>query len=127
MPIHKTKHCKRCSTEKSSDEFYRRRKGTDLSPYCKPCTNDQVLVRQRRFKEKCVEYLGGSCVHCGYDRYFGTLEFHHKDPTQKDFTIANARLTTFNERIEAELDKCLLLCANCHREQHAREKGLLKE
>lgn len=125
MAIHETKLCKRCNTVKSSEEFYRRRKGTDLSPYCKPCTNEQTVERQQAFKKKCVEYKGGSCSRCGYDRYIGALEFHHLDPTQKDFTIAKAKLTTFGEKVQKELDKCVLLCSNCHREQHAIDKGLL--
>ena len=125
MPIHEIKHCKRCNLEKSSEEFYRRRKGTDLSPYCKPCTNAQTVERQQAFKMKCVEYKGGSCFKCGYDTYIGALEFHHLDPTQKDFTIAKVKLTTFGEKVEKELDKCVLLCSNCHREQHAIDKGLL--
>ena len=99
MPIHETKHCKRCDLEKSSEEFYRRRKGTDLSPYCKTCSVEQTVERQQRFKIKCVEYCGGSCEHCGYNKYIGALEFHHRDPTQKDFNIANARLTSFGERV----------------------------
>jgi len=119
MPIHESKHCKRCNTVKTSDEFYRRRKGTDLSPYCKVCTSEQTLQRQRLFKQKCVEYKGGKCEICGYDKCISALEFHHKDPTKKDFTLAKAKLTTFNEKIQEELDKCALLCANCHRETHS--------
>ena len=123
MAIHETKLCKRCNEEKGSADFYRRRAGTDLSPYCKPCTNSQTVERQQLFKRKCVEYKGGDCQHCGYNRYIGSLEVHHLDPTQKDFTIAKARLTKFDEKITKELDKCVLLCSNCHREQHARERG----
>jgi hypothetical protein len=118
MPIHESKHCKRCNTVKFSDEFYRRRKGTDLSPYCKVCTSEQTLQRQRVFKQKCVEYKGGRCELCGYNKCIGALEFHHKDPKEKDFTIAKAKLTTFSNKITEELDKCALLCANCHRETH---------
>ena len=123
--IPETKHCTRCDTEKSSEEFYRRRDGTDISSYCKPCSISQTVERQQKFKRLAVEYKGGSCKHCGYNRYLGTLEFHHLDPTQKDFSLAHARLTTFGDKVKKELDKCILLCSNCHREQHAREKGLI--
>lgn len=125
MPIHETKHCKRCNTVKGSDEFYRRRKGTDLSPYCKPCSVRQTVERQQKFKRLCVDYKGGECQHCGYNKYLGAMDFHHLDPNEKDFDIARARLTKFDERVTKELDKCILLCSNCHREQHAREKGLI--
>jgi formate-dependent nitrite reductase cytochrome c552 subunit len=52
------------------------------------------------------------------------LEFHHRDPTQKDFSLGHAKMTNF-EKVKSELDKCDLLCANCHREEHARLKGQL--
>jgi len=78
-----------------------------------------------RFKEQCVAYKGGKCERCGYDKYIGSLEFHHKDPTEKDFSVAHARLTSFSERVKRELDKCELLCSNCHREVHALLKGLI--
>ena len=118
-----TKTCPRCGVEKKPEEFYKRRSGNGLSPYCKPCTNEQTLERQRKFKKQCVEHLGGSCEHRGYDRYYGCLEFHHKDPNEKDFSIAKAKLTSFNQKVKDELDKCMLLCANCHREEHGKING----
>jgi 5-methylcytosine-specific restriction endonuclease McrA len=71
-----------------------------------------------------VEYKGGCCSICGYNRYIGSLEFHHVNAEGKDFTLAHAKNTVF-EKIKAELDKCVVLCANCHREEHARLKALL--
>jgi predicted HNH restriction endonuclease len=119
MPIHETKHCKRCDTEKTSDEFYRRRKGKDLSPYCKSCSNQVTVERQRKFKRKCIDYKGGKCEVCGYDKCESALEFHHREPEQKDFSVSKSRLTSFSDKVTAELDKCALLCANCHREVHS--------
>ena len=66
-----------------------------------------------------MEYKGGKCESCGYNKYIGALEFHHKDFSQKDFQISRHRLQTFNDDVEKELNKCLLLCANCHREIHS--------
>jgi hypothetical protein len=125
MPIHKTKHCKRCDTTKTADEFYRRRKGTDLSPYCKKCSNLQTVERQRKLKEKAIDYLGGKCNKCSYDKCPAALDFHHLDPTEKDFTISQVSRTAWNEKIQKELDKCVLLCANCHRETHWEEKNFI--
>lgn len=71
-----------------------------------------------------VAYKGGHCECCGYSRYIGALEFHHPNPGEKEFDLAGFRSTTF-EKVKAELDKCILLCSNCHREEHARLKGLL--
>jgi hypothetical protein len=104
--------------------FYRRRGKEGHGVYCKSCTNRQSIERQQALKKQAVEYKGRCCSSCGYDRYIGSLEFHHVDPEGKDFTLAHAKNTNF-EKIKAELDKCVVLCANCHREEHARLKGLL--
>lgn len=112
------KFCQYCKTAKPLSEFYQRRGKEGGSSYCKRCTNSERLVRMRRFKEKCVEYKGKECELCGYNKYIGALEFHHKDPSQKDLQISKVRGRTFNEIIKKELDKCQLLCSNCHRELH---------
>lgn len=108
-----------CNKTKSTEDFYIITSANKYSPYCKPCTGDQVLERQRIFKKLCVEYKGGKCINCGYNKYIGALEFHHRDPTKKEFGIANHNLRKFDDRIKLELDKCELLCANCHREAHS--------
>lgn len=114
------KRCPRCLNEKSGDEFYKRRNGKDYSVYCKQCTSDETIERQQRFKRQCVEYKGGKCEKCGYNKCIAALDFHHKNPKDKDFSIAHVKLTTFTDLIKQELDKCQLVCANCHREIHAR-------
>lgn len=111
--------CPRCKEIKSFDEFYKRRDSKKPSPYCKICTNEQTLERQREFKLKCISYKGGSCVKCGYSRCPAALEFHHIKPEHKDFSLSHARLTGFTDVIKAELDKCILVCCRCHREIHA--------
>ena len=114
----KEKLCPYCKDSKPLSQFYQRRGKAGGSPYCKPCTNAETLVRVRKFKNKCVEYKGGKCERCGYNNYIGALEFHHKDPRKKDFQISKIRTRTFNEKIKQELDKCELLCSNCHKEKH---------
>ena len=114
--------CRRCDTIKEAKDFYKRRKGTDLSPYCKTCTKNQTVERQRRLKQEAVNYLGGKCQRCGYDKCQAAFDFHHRDPSEKEFALAQFKLTAFNEKIKKELDKCDLLCANCHRELHWEEK-----
>ena len=86
---------------------------------------NSCVTNRRRFekKKRAVEYLGGKCVDCGYDRYIEALEFDHIDPSKKDFTISGNHCVSW-ERIREELDKCELRCANCHRERHAREKSI---
>lgn len=113
------KYCTRCKTEKDLSEFYNRRNGVGNSPYCKQCHKDQALDRQREFKRKSIEYKGGKCFFCGYSKHQGSLEFHHMEQKSKNFQISSARMTTFDERVIAELDKCILVCSNCHKEVHA--------
>jgi hypothetical protein len=110
--------CPKCKQSKSLSDFYPRRGKDGSSCYCKICSNSHAIYRQRKFKINCVEYKGGSCSICGYNKCIGALEFHHKDPTKKDYTIANQRFVKFDDRIKKELDKCILVCANCHREIH---------
>ena len=47
-----------------------------------------------------------------------TISFHHLDPNEKDFNPSNLKKYKFDDRIKNELDKCILVCANCHREIH---------
>ena len=73
-------------------------------------------LKRRALREQAVAYKGGKCEICGYQKCLGALEFHHPDPMNKEFNISD-RIISF-EVIQAELDKCHLLCANCHREVH---------
>jgi hypothetical protein len=119
------RYCPRCETEKLKTEFYNRRNGKGNSVYCKTCTHDQTIERQKKFKQQCIEYKGGKCVSCGYKKCNNVLEFHHLDPSKKEFSIAHVRLTSFNDEVKKELDNCALVCANCHREIHAGFLDLL--
>ena len=110
--------CPKCKKDVEIGNFYQRRGKENSSVYCKSCTSLQTLERQRRLKQELVDYKGGSCTKCGYNKYVGALEFHHLDPTKRDFTIAHHKLTKFSDEIKKELDKCILVCANCHREIH---------
>lgn len=110
--------CPNCKQNLDSSLFYKGNKD-GLSTYCKKCVAIQTTKANRSFKEQCVKYKGGSCCVCGYSKYYGALEFHHIDPTLKDFTIANSARKVLNNKIKEELDKCILLCSNCHKEIHA--------
>lgn len=112
------KRCPKCKENKRLDEFYNRRNKEGNSVYCRKCSNEESRERARRFKVKCVEYKGGKCVECGYNKYLGALDFHHLDPSKKDFRLAAVKSHAFNDMIKKELDKCILVCANCHREIH---------
>lgn len=115
--------CKVCG-ETDRSKFYGKMKSK-----CYKCHGDHLEEYRLQVRDEALEYKGGKCEYCGYSKYKGALEFHHKDPTQKD----PKGLRKYNRtKLFAELDKCVLLCANCHREEHARlrigsvsESGLL--
>jgi hypothetical protein len=75
-----------------------------------------VVDWRKRTKIKLVEYKGGCCEICGYNKCVGALSFHHKNPSEKDFNIS-AKSYSY-ERLKNEVDKCILVCNNCHTEIH---------
>jgi transposase-like protein/DNA-directed RNA polymerase subunit RPC12/RpoP len=90
---------------------------------CLRCRSEAVARRRRKLKEILVADAGGRCNLCGYDRYIGALQFHHRDGAAKDFGLADRGLTRSLEAVRAEAGKCILLCANCHSEV---EGGIVK-
>lgn len=75
-----------------------------------------VTIRRRTLKERAVKVLGDACTICGYAKHPGVLDFHHLDPSTKSFGISSGGFSRSWASIEDELKKCILLCANCHRE-----------
>lgn len=76
---------------------------------------ERALIR----KLELIEYKGGKCEICGYDKNLSALEFHHIDPSEKEFQLDSRHLSnTSIEKLKSEINKCMLLCANCHREIH---------
>ncbi len=118
--MHK-KLCQRCNQYLGLENFYKQRKNKDLTVnYCIICTNQQARERQRKIKMQCIAYKGGKCSLCKYNKCLSALEFHHLDPNQKDFNISKIKKTRMDEEVIQELDKCVLLCSNCHREAHEK-------
>ena len=87
---------------------------------CTKCNSEHRLKNRRKFIQEAVEYKGGNCKKCGYNKCQAALEFHHRDPSQKEFQICNKN--SMSKKVKKELDKCDMLCANCHRELHAEEQ-----
>lgn len=83
---------------------------------------ESVAKRRRKIRSMAIEKAGGKCIRCGYNKYPEVLEFHHKDPSKKEFGIGQNGLTRSWKRVEEEIKKCDLLCANCHREQHIESR-----
>lgn len=112
------KYCPACSSWKPHGDFYlRKTRDNQLSGWCKVCSNESARLRQRETKRKAIAYKGGCCEKCGYNRCSAALEFHHTDPALKDPSWDTMKTRTF-EAIREEIDKCILLCSNCHREEH---------
>ncbi len=74
-----------------------------------------------------IKYKGGKCTICGYDKYVGSLSLHHRNPKEKDFGLSVRGLTRSWTKIQTELDKCTLLCLNCHMEIHGNIMQLPEE
>ena len=77
------------------------------------------------YKQECRNILGAKCVVCNYDKCQNALHFHHINPKTKNFTVSDAfsRRGYTEEEVQAEIKKCILVCANCHAEIHS---GLIK-
>jgi hypothetical protein len=88
--------------------------------FCSPqCKNKYYVARRRkRLKQEAVEYKGGQCILCGYNHCDDALVFHHIDG-DKNFGIAARGYTRSWSAVKEELDKCIMVCANCHAEIHA--------
>lgn len=80
---------------------------------------DAVTIKRRAIKKALIEYAGGKCQKCGYNKCMRALEFHHLNPEEKDFGISKV-LTRNIKQLKAEIDKCILFCSNCHQEEHQR-------
>jgi plasmid maintenance system killer protein len=87
-----------------------------VSKYCSVKCNKQYrsLIQRIRIKKHAVKYKGGKCQQCGYKKCLAALEFHHRNSKYKDRAIPFCKW----KDLKKELDKCDLLCANCHREVH---------
>jgi len=120
------RRCSKCREEKTIDCFYGKKDNKKdkirFHNYCKSCMEKITVERQQKLKQQCVDYKGGKCVRCGYNEYVGALDFHHIDPSQKEYTIASKKNCSF-EYLKPELDKCVLLCRNCHAITHWLEKN----
>lgn len=110
--------CKFCG-ERDPKKLMRSGCGRLSKSRCKKCHNLYSINRFRQNKIKAVEYKGGKCIICGYNKCMRSLSFHHKNPKTKDLEWNKMRSWNL-EKIKKELDKCDLLCNNCHGEVHEK-------
>jgi len=116
--------CSKCKQWKERDQF---NKDSNNPPYyvrlyCKACVSvtrnkayHKTYFKKRTYtiKYKYVHMMGGQCQKCGYKEYISALEFHHVYPEHKEIEIP--LYTGTEQQIVQELDKCVLLCSNCHK------------
>ncbi|MCE5317411.1 MAG: HNH endonuclease [Parachlamydia sp.] len=116
------KQCAYCKQNLPLSEFYFRlnRKNNQYYSYCRKCTSIITVKRLQNNKRIAVDYKGGKCSICGYNKCIDCLDFHHIDPDEKDFCISQHKGMLL-ENIKHELDKCILVCRNCHGEIHNKE------
>jgi len=111
------KTCSKCKVNKELSEFYVQSDRVGGTSMCKTCFNQYCIERWRQRKLKAIAYKGGSCIKCGYDKHPAALHFHHRNPSTKTAVWTKMRLWSWVRTLK-ELDKCDLLCANCHAEHH---------
>lgn len=107
-----TKTCIKCNVNKCTSEFYINNK-THINT-CKKCHNKKIS-----YKCDFINYKGGKCEICNIvNDVCDIYDFHHKNPRIKEFSLSKNRYKKLTPSIKSELDKCHLLCSNCHREVH---------
>ena len=112
------KICKKCLIEKEDSDFYTQNDRKSGSSYCKICFSQYCMSRWINRKIEAIKYKGNKCIDCNLENApYCVYDFHHLDPDTKDYDWTKLRLRSIKS-IKLELDKCVLLCANCHRLRH---------
>jgi len=106
------KKCPKCNQVKSISNFYKTK--DKIQSYCKSCHNSFCIERWKNKKIECVKAKGGVCSRCGYANNYAALDFHHLRDKDPDWNLRRFSA----ERLKKELEKCILLCSNCHAEIH---------
>ena len=116
MVMSEPKICSRCG------KIFYPKKQAKTRRYCYNCVSEESsgpTDTRRKIKQWGLEYKGNKCYICGYDKCPEALDFHHIDESQKSFSLSDHGIKLDWPLIKEELDKCIVVCANCHREIHA--------
>lgn len=128
------KKCPKCQKELPNENFSNNKSKKDkLSTYCKSCTvyyrknsylkkREHYLNKTKEYKKEIVKNIQDlksdlSCSKCG-ENHPAVLDFHHRDPQEKEFSISYAVRSLSKEKLQKEIEKCDVLCSNCHRKLH---------
>lgn len=110
------KRCIDCTLHVELGQFYSykdARGKTQFAGRCKACMSAHHGI----VKEQAVIYKGSRCQDCHGQFHYSAFDFHHLDPSKKEMNVL-ANSPTSLESVKQELDKCVLLCSNCHRARH---------
>ena len=114
------KRCTACKKLKHPSDYHKQ--GEGLKAECKPCSLQRVnKLREARRQEYFSFKKKLECEYCGFDDY-RALDFDHKNPDEKSYTIGQQFLAKPFPEIMKEIEKCRVLCANCHRIKTFEEK-----
>lgn len=107
--------CRTCGKE-GEEHFYKSAKY-----HCRTCWNKRTAQSGKDQVKDLKKEFGGKCSLCGYDKCDDALQFHHIDPSKKEFSLGMKRGYKI-ETLREELKKCILVCSNCHIEIHYKMK-----
>jgi NADPH-dependent glutamate synthase beta subunit-like oxidoreductase len=83
---------------------------------------EELNARRQQLKTEWLEYKATlKCTKCGFD-HVAALDFHHEDPSQKEYNVNRLVSDGRFKKAYKEIEKCIVLCANCHRIHHHQEK-----
>lgn len=112
--------CKHCSIELTDSNWPKSLKNRKMYR-CSPCNINYRKEHRRKLKRKAVAYLGGKCEHCDGVFHQAAFDFHHVNEAEKLTEITTLIGNRGWKQVENELQKCILLCSNCHRIHHYGE------
>jgi len=119
---HETKKCSRCDVVLVPGENITEYRYNDRERRCRDCMQSERVEKTRGLKQKAIEYKGGKCEDCGGVFHRRAYDFHHLNPEEKEGKLTQMFRSRKWEYILPELDKCVLLCANCHRIRHSEDE-----
>jgi hypothetical protein len=113
--------CTSCGIHITEETGYIRKEKTrlKLTSQCKICISNKTKLKRENNKKQAIKYKGGCCNKCGYSKNTASLEFHHLNSIEKEIHPSKLMIKNW-EVIKNEIDKCILLCSNCHREEHQK-------
>lgn len=140
IPKFKLKRCKVCDLEKLCrwNSSFTQTGSPEYKTKCDECflldlrasrkqnrktVSASVTKQRRNRKNKCIDLLGGKCIKCGYCKSTRALTFHHLDPSKKIADISKMISLNSWKSVVQELEKCILLCFNCHMEEEEKNES----